>query len=367
MVTFLNRYATYLHKLSDFKLATTEYSPYQAPWHLQNGWGQTIATSLWYGNIWQWWNNQVPWYSHLPAIPWQEQVFSGAEDVPLWGLWSCPDQAKATLIINYGITGNVARAWYAHVLAQKAYAQGWAVVLYDWRSHGKSSELSPIPCSDGWREGVDQVRIAEQIVALGCPPRVALTGFSLGGQVALWGLKAAVAENCPLIKTCAVLAPNLESNRSLKHLVSTSMGRTVEQILTKELRQEAEKREQRFPDAVKPGAVDRIDSIMAFDREMVIDYYGFTSVEQYYQLTSGLYLLDELKLPYMVVYAADDPMFDPKLVPEIHERMAANPLAHLIMTPQGGHVSHIALPSATEDEFWGINRLLDFCNLALKN
>ncbi|MGB3695037.1 MAG: alpha/beta fold hydrolase [Spirulinaceae cyanobacterium] len=339
-----------------------ENKSYQTPWYLRDGLVQTIATSLWYGNSWNWLGEKVPWLAHLPPIPWQEKVFTGAEDVPLWGMWSCPPQAKGTMILNYGITGTVATAWYAHVVARKAYQRGWAVVLYDWRSHGKTAELSPAPSSDGWREGVDQVKIAEAAIAMGCPAPVALIGFSLGGQLALWGLQAAVEEGCELIFTGAVIAPNLESNRSLQYLVSTPAGRFIEQTLTKELQIEAQKRQDRFPQAVKPGAVAGITSIDSFDREMVINYYGFASVEEYYQKTSGLELLDQLKLPFLVVYAADDPMFDPTLVKEIEQRMSNNPHGYLLMTPQGGHVAHIGVAKGGEDEFWGFNRLLDFCD-----
>ena len=334
---------------------------YQAPWYLSNGLVQTITTSFWYGTTWGWWGEKVPWLSHLPVIPWQEKVFTGADGVPIWGMWSCPNNAKATLIITYGITGQARTAWYAHILARKAYKQGWAVLIYDWRGHGKTAELSPVPSSDGWREGEDQLKMAAELVAMGCPDYVALAGLSLGGQLTLWGLKAAAEKNCPLVQCGAVLCPNLESNRSLDYLLSTTAGRAIEQTLAKQLREEALKRLERFPDAVKPSAVDQVNSIRTFDEYMVIDYYGFRSVAEYYQKTSGLYLLDTINLPYLVVYAADDPLFDPDLVQELQQKVSCNPCSHLILTSQGGHVSHISTPTAEEDEFWGLNRLLEFC------
>ncbi|WP_245395457.1 YheT family hydrolase [Anthocerotibacter panamensis] len=333
---------------------------YQAPWYLKDGLWQTTATSYWYGTAWSWWGDRVPWLAGYPLIPWQEHVFEGADGVPLWGQWASPPKARGTLIINYGITGQTTTAWYAQTLARKAYARSWAVCLYDWRGHGQTGERSPAPSSDGWREGEDQVRMAEQLVALGCPERVSLAGFSLGGQLALWGLKAAVELGTPFIQSAAVLAPNLESNRSLAYLRTTPGGRAIEWMLVQEIRREAQKRRERFPEAVKPGAVERITSISSYDHEMVIDYYGFLSVADYYQKTSGLYLLDTLALPYLLIYAEDDPMFDPALLPEIRERTARNPQAQLLMTQGGGHVGHITQAAGKEDEFWGLNRMLDF-------
>ena len=342
----------------------TIYSPpYLPPQFLRDGIVQTVFSSYWYGKTWERWREQVWWLKGYGSIPWQQKVFTGAENVPLWGKWACPPNARGTIILNYGITGDTEKSWYAYVTAYKAYAQGWAVLLYDWRGHGKTAELSPVPTSDGWREGADQVLLAEQLVALGCPPKVVLVGFSLGGQLALWGLKEAVKSD--LIRGGAVLAPNLESNRSLDYLVSYPFGRLVEGNFTKELIAEAQRKAHCFPDAVSDGAASRIDSIRSFDREMVIDYYGFSSVTEYYHLTGGLYLLDRLTLPYLVVYAADDPIFDPSLVPEIQSRIASNAQGHLLLTDSGGHVSHVAQKSKGEDQFWGINRLLDFIATAL--
>ncbi|MBP0019710.1 MAG: alpha/beta fold hydrolase [Cyanobacteria bacterium SBLK] len=339
--------------------------PYRPTWYLRNGLVQTLFTTYTYSQMWQRRRERSPWLQKLPLIPWQEHCFAGFQDVPLWGLWSCPPHAVGTMILTYGITGDIETAWYARTLARKAYARNWAVLVYDWRSHGKSAELSPVPSSDGWCEGFDLVRLAEQLVKLGCPPRVALTGFSLGGQITLWGLKAAREEKSQYIRTAAVLSPNLESDRSLTRLLEYPIGRIIERVLAKELYRAAKLRGDRFPESVKRGAIERVDSIRAFDREMVIDYYGFKTVKDYYKQTSGLYLLERLELPHLLVYAADDPLFDATLVPEIQRLASQNPNTHLLLTPQGGHVSHIASPTTREDEFWGLNRLLEFCEAIL--
>lgn len=339
--------------------------PYHPPWYLKNGPLMTVVTDLWYGTTWRRWGNSVTWLRDLPKVPWQKHIFAGAEGVPLWGLWTCPTHAKGTIILNLGITAQVKNAWYAHIFARKAYYQGFAVLIYDWRGHGRTAELSPVPSSYGWREGQDQVQIAEQLVTMGCPNRVALVGFSMGGQLALWGLKAAIEQNNPFVCGAAALSCHLESTRSLAHLRSTTLGRIIEQHFAKNLRVEAEKRRQLFPYTVKPGAVEHIRSIDSFDREMVIDYYGFASVCEYYKKTSAIYFLDKLTLPYLIIYSEDDPMFDPKLITEVKKIMSNNPNAHLILTEFGGHMAHISADTSSEDKFWGMNRLLEFCGKLL--
>lgn len=339
---------------------TPSFPPYLPPWYLRNGIVQTLTANYWYGTTWKQWNHRVWWLRGYSPIPWQEKVFSGADEVPLWGKWACPPQAHGTMIINYGITGNTEDSWYAYLTAYKAYSQGWAILLYDCRGHGKTAALSAVPMSDGWREGSDQVHLAEQLVELGCPKKVVLVGFSLGGQLALWGLKEAT--QTPLIQAAVTLAPNLESNRTLNFLERDPFGKLVERKFTKELRTFARKQAQSFPNSLSPNRVERIHSIRSFDREVVIDYYGFATETDYYNQTAGLYLLDQLTLPYLIVYAADDPIFDPSLVPEIKSKVDKNPYGHLLLTNHGGHVSHIGKKNEVEDQFWGINRLLAFAN-----
>lgn len=339
---------------------TPSFPSYVAPWFLQNGIVQTVITNYWYSKTWKQWRDRVWWLRSYFPIPWQEKVFSGADEVPLWGQWACPPNAHGTIIINYGITGNTENSWYAYLTAYKAYSQGWAILLYDWRGHGKSATLSPVPMSDGWREGSDQVCLAEQLVALGCPKKVVLVGFSLGGQLALWGLNE--AKQTSLIQAAATLTPNLESNRTLAFLERDPFGQRVERKFTKELIAAARKQAEWFPHSLSLSRVEQIHSIRSFDREVVIDYYGFASETDYYNQTAGLYLLNQLTLPYLVIYAADDPVFDPSLVPEIKASVESNSYGHLLLTNHGGHVSHIGKKNQFEDQFWGINRLLAFLN-----
>ena len=98
---------------------------------------------------------------------------------------------------------------------------------------------------------------------------------------------------------------------------------------------------------------------------MVIPRLGFKSVADYYRATSGLYLLPALTKPTLILYAADDPLFDPTLVPDIESVCAENLAIDLIMSQQGGHVGFISSPACQQeyqdpDQWWAWNRVLDW-------
>jgi predicted alpha/beta-fold hydrolase len=126
-----------------------------------------------------------------PEPFYQEKIFIGAQGVPIFGLVAIPENPRSTIIGTYGITGDLDNQWFLRLLGRKAFAQGYAVVLFDWRAHGKTAKLSPTLTSDGLYEGEDFVRIAAEAKVMGCPAPFWFTGFSLGGQLALWAVKAA--------------------------------------------------------------------------------------------------------------------------------------------------------------------------------
>lgn len=335
-------------------------STYNPPYFLRNGTIMTVYTALSAGFDW---HKTIPY----PEPVYQQVVFKGGQDVPIFGWVAIPEQAHSTIIGTYGITGELEQQWFLRLLGCKAYAQGYAVVLFDWRGHGKTAELSPTLTSDGLYEGEDFVSIAEAAVAMGCPQQCWLTGYSLGGQLALWGIKT--AQNYKLknadIVGGAVICPSLDSWRSLNYLVTYPFGRYVESRIAKELKKLAWKIHYAHDGYLDPQAIARANSICGFDQELVIGGLGFSSVEEYYQASSGLYLLPQLQKPTLIIYAADDPLFDPDIIPDLQAASDKNPVIDLLLTAYGGHVGYVSSKKCQQqnqdsDPWWAWNRILQW-------
>lgn len=343
------------------------FSDFDPPWLLKNGLAMTLYTA---------WHTSRHWHKTIAASPppYQNHRFVGAGTVPLFGLHACPVGAKGTIIGTYGITGDLSNQWFLQLLGYKAFAQNYGVILFDWRGHGKTAQLSPTLTSDGLREGVDFVHIAAQAKQMGYPAPFWFTGFSLGGQLALWGVK--MGESLPLegenlglekgeIAGGAVICPNLDSNRSLPYLMAHPLGRYVEQAITKTLKKMAWELHDAHPHAIAPAKIERIDSIWSFDRELVIERLGFTSVEDYYAASSPLPFLPYLEKPTLILYAVDDPLFDPDIIPDLEKACQSNPAITLGLTQYGGHVGYLSSKEGQKkagdpDPWWAWNRVLDF-------
>ncbi len=343
------------------------FPSYSPPLALKAGLAMTIYIALKAGENWETTNSE-------PDPVYREQIFTGANSVPIFGLVAKPDRPRGTIIGTYGITGDLDNQWFLKLLGRKAFAQNYAVVLFDWRAHGKTAQLSPTLTSDGLYEGEDFVRIAAQAKAIGCPAPFWFAGYSLGGQLALWAVKAGQTVSTwgadldlteAEIGGGAVICPSVDSNRSLSYLVKDPVGRHLEKAIAKQLKKLATQIDKAHPGALDPAAIQRANSIWSFDHELVIGSLGFESVEAYYEASSPLHILPQIQKPTLIIYAADDPMFDPALVPELEAICAANPSIDLIMTEHGGHVGYISSKACQQlagdlDRWWAWNRVLDW-------
>ena len=313
----------------------------------------------------------------VPEPFYQEKIFVGAQEVPIFGLVAVPNRPRGTIIGTYGITGDLNNQWFLRLLGRKAFAQEYAVVLFDWRAHGKTAELSGTLTSDGLNEGEDFVRIAAEAKAMGCPAPYLFTGFSLGGQLALWAAQAAQTLNewgADLdlqeseIGGTAVICPSLDSNRSLSYLTNDPWGRQIEKGITRELRKLARRIHKFHPESIDLEVIKQIDTIRGFDHKLVIEKLGFASVEEYYAASSPMPLLPRLSKPTLILYAADDPLFEPSIVPDLEAACTNNPAITLMLTEFGGHVGYISSrrcqrQNGDPDCWWAWNRVLDWCNM----
>lgn len=342
--------------------------PFLPPWYLRSGFAMTAYVAKVANRHWE-------QHTPFPEPPYISHVFAGANQVPIFGIITIPPEPRGTIVGTYGITGNLENQWFLKILGRKAYAQGYAVVLFDWRAHGKTAELSPTLTSDGLYEGEDFVQIAAQAQTLGCPAPFWFTGYSLGGQLALWGIKAAQAVDPQIIhpdtiRGGAVICPSLDSERSLRYLIAHPLGRYIEQAITQQLVKLAWNLHQNHPGQFDSTAIQRANSIWGFDHELVIGRLGFASVEDYYAASSPLPLLPHLTKPTQILYAADDPMFAPTLVAELEAACAHNPAIDLLLTPTGGHVGYISSQKGQAiakdpDPWWAWNRVLEWCDRTL--
>jgi predicted alpha/beta-fold hydrolase len=166
----------------------------------------------------------------------------------------------------------------------------------------------------------------------------------------------------------AVICPSLDAMRSLTYLENHPLGRYLEKAITKTLKKLVEEIAQAHPQHIDRKILTKINSIKEFDQYLVIPALGFSSVAEYYHASSPLNIMGDINKPTLILYAIDDPMFDPTLVDDLSKISHNNPSINLILTKNGGHVGYISNFSCHEeyqdlDRWWAWNRCLEWFKL----
>ncbi|MGL5941815.1 MAG: YheT family hydrolase [Waterburya sp.] len=339
---------------------------YTPPLFLNNGLLMTLYTALIASKNWE--------KTLIQPEPQYQQVIFNQGEIPLFAWMAIPANPQGTIIGTYGITGSLDNQWFLRILGRKAYAQNYAVILFDWRAHGKSAELSSVLISGGINEGKDFVNIAGESKAMGCPAPFWFTGYSLGGQLALWGVYYSQFLEVAGLKSSdiaggAVICPNLDSNRSLPYLMQHPTGKYLERAIAGGLKELAHQIYGYHPEAIDLNIVETIKTIWDFDRELVIPRLGFASVEAYFTASSPFRILPKINKPTLILYAQDDPIFEPNIVSDLKRVCEENKAIDLVLTQGGGHVSYLSSLKCQKthgdrDPWWGWNRVLEWQSLS---
>lgn len=256
--------------------------------------------------------------------------------------WYGPHAAEAPLVLLlHGLTGS-SNSHYILGQQQALAAQGWASVALNWR--GCSGEPNLLP--RGYHSGVseDLAAVIQHLQAARPLAPLYAAGYSLGGNVLLKylgetgdssGLQAAVAVSVPFrLDHCA-------------DRIGLGFSRVYQAHFMRELSAYVRDKKQRFrANGQQPqlatleqlGPLDKMRSFWDFDGLVTAPLHGFVDAQDYYRRASSRYFLPAIKVPTLLIQAADDPFVFRHSLPEPGELAAGTQLE---LHPHGGHVGFI--------------------------
>src|SRR5512134_2711886 len=146
----------------------------------------------------------LPREDHLP--PAQERLFRVADDAQVLTHchWQPEPQRSLTVVLVHGLEGS-SRSQYIIGTGNKCWAEGWSVVRMNMRNCGDSEHLATTLYHSGMSG--DVAAVAQDLISRDHLPRLALVGFSMGGNLVLklageWGREAP-----PEVRACAAISP----------------------------------------------------------------------------------------------------------------------------------------------------------------
>lgn len=313
-----------------------EKSSYRPPWWMPGGHVQTIVPALW---------------RKVPRVTREKERLELADGDFLDLEWRREGRERL-VVLCHGLEAD-AGASYIQGMAGALSRRGWDVLAWNYR--GCSGEMNRLPKFYHSGATEDLRAVVEHAQANHPATVVDLVGFSLGGNLVLKYLGEmggevperigrAVAFSVPCDLACSSLALDRAFNRRVY------MKRFIESLGDKVRAKHA-----LFPEALDPGGLEGVRNFRGFDDRYTAPLHGFRDAEDYWERSSSRRFLSGIKVPALLVNAANDPFLGPGCYPR--EEAEESRWFHLEVTGGGGHVG---FPGGGDGESWGERRAAAF-------
>ena len=240
--------------------------------------------------------------------------------------------ADRLVVISHGLESASSDSLTRGVIAA-VNAAGWDALAWNFR--GCSGEPNRLPRFYHSGETGD---LAAVIARATCDhSRVALVGFSLGGNMTLKYL----GEAPPHPAVCAGIAISapIDLASSTRQLDAHSGNRFYLRRFLRKLAAKVEAKALHFPDAFDTHGLREIRSFAEFDDRFTARLHGFRDAADYWTQSSARPLLPRIGIPALLLNALDDPFLAPESFPEPEAQ--ANAQFTLEMPRHGGHLGFI--------------------------
>ncbi len=275
--------------------------------------------------------------------------------------WQEDRRQALTVIVVHGLEGS-SDSQYALGIADKGLRAGMNVIRYNQRNCGGTEALAPVLYHSGLSG--DVAAVARDLIARDGVSRLALAGFSMGGNLVLklageWGKQAP-----PEFRAVAACCPALDLAASADALHEPA-NRIYETYFLWALRRRMLRKARLFPEHFDPKRLRCIRSLREFDDKVTAYYCGFTGVDDYYDRASAAHVIGQIAVPALVLHAANDPFI--RITPETRRKILANPNITFIEPEDGGHCAFIGARNGTgvddanrDDGYWAENAIVNF-------
>ncbi len=293
--------------------------------------------------------------SRLP--PSEERLFSVAPEVQVLCRcnWQPERQRATTFVLVHGLEGST-DSQYIVGTANKAWDAGFNVVRMNMRNCGGSERLGPTLYHSGLSADVGAVM--RTLIEQDKLPRVALCGFSMGGNLVLklageLGRDRATPQE--LIGVVGI-SPAMDLGPSADAL-NLKANRIYELNFVRNLKKSVRRKAELFPGRYDLGKLRGVWSVRAFDEFVTAPYGGFSGADDYYYRAAAARVLEHIAVPALVIHAADDPFI--RVLPETRAKLAANPNIRFVETAHGGHCGFLADPVGYDGR-WAERAIVEF-------
>ena len=292
----------------------------------------------------------------FPALPApEERYFEVAHDARILAHchWHPDRHSRLTLIALHGLEGS-SDAHYMRGVAAKAWTHGLNVVRLNQRNCGGTEHLSAGLYHSGLT--ADPLHVLRELVEQDGLSRIAIAGYSLGGNLAL-KLAGELGTRAPRqLVAVAAVSPVIELETCVRALERPE-NRMYEWNFCRNLQARMRRKARAWPGVWDVTGLWKIWSIRQFDDRYTAPHHGFKDASDYYYRASAMRVIDRIAVPALIVTAEDDPFVPPE--PFRDPRVTGNPHIKTVITRHGGHCGFICEANGY-DGYWAERLVVDF-------
>jgi len=291
-------------------------STYRAPFLFRNNHLNTIYPSL---------------YRKVKGVVFERERLRTVDDDFIDIDWSKVDSKKLVIVLH-GLEGSADRPYVQGIIKIMNNA-GWDGVGLNFRGCSGSPNTKARGYHSGETE--DLQLVIRHATTQNQYVEIAIVGFSLGGNVTLKYVGESGDKIHPLVKKAvgiSVPCHLASSSKTLEHWSNTLyMHRFL--VSLKEKVREKENILNRIVDFKRAYAAK---DFFEFDDAVTAPIHGFESAQDYYDRSSSLQFLPQVKIPIYLISALDDSFLSDRCYPM--DLAKEHPLFYLETPSNGGHV-----------------------------
>jgi predicted alpha/beta-fold hydrolase len=267
--------------------------------------------------------------------------------------WQTDRRNALTVVVVHGLEGS-SESQYMLGIAAKGLARGMNVVRMNQRNCGGTEALAPTLYHSGRSQ--DVAAVAQNLIDQDQISRLALVGFSMGGNLVLKLAGEGGSAGPSQLRAVAAVCPavNLAPSADALHLPS---NRLYEEYFLWKLKSRLRTKARLFPGAFDAARLRGIASLRDFDDKITAYYSGFAGATDYYDRAAAAHVVDRIAVPAFVLHAANDPFI--RILPETRRKFLENPNITFLETADGGHCSFLSRANG-DDGHWAEFQILEF-------
>ena len=307
---------------------------YNPPVWLRNGHLQTVLPTL---------------FRRVNGVFYERERIQTPDDDFLDLDWSGSGE-KLLAILSHGLEGN-SRRTYVKGMVKALNQMHIDCLAWNYRTCSGEMNRKLRMYHNGCTDDLDLV--IRYAISKGYE-NIILIGFSMGGNISLLYLGQQSEQTLPQVKGAVTFSVPIDLEDSAKQLAHWSNTIYMKRFLLS-FHQKLKEKKALFPDLIDIRDYDRIKDFMTYDDRYTAPLHGFKNALDYYTKCSCGPLLENIRVPSLIVNAKDDPFLGPSCY-LIHQ--TANPDIHWEVPKYGGHVGFIEL--FNNGQYWSESRGIGF-------